>query len=46
MAGSTEYIPHHLEHLRYDLSKGEWAHGTEGIVNFHLINVEIGRAHV
>ena len=29
MAGSTEYIPHHLEHLRYDLSKGEWAHGTE-----------------
>jgi len=40
MAGSTEYIPHHLEHLRYDLSKGEWAHGTEGIVNFHLINVD------
>ena len=40
MAGSTEYIPHHLEHLRYDLTKGEWAHGTEGIVNFHLINVD------
>jgi len=40
MAGSSEYIPHHLEHLRYDLSKGEWAHGSEGIVNFHLINVD------
>jgi len=42
MAGtsSTEYIPHHLEHLRYDIVKGEWAHGTEGIVNFDLINVD------
>ena len=40
MAGSTEYIPHHLEHLRYDLSKGEWAHEASGIVNFHLINVD------
>jgi F-type H+-transporting ATPase subunit a len=42
MAGtsSTEYIPHHLEHLRYNLAKGEWAHGTDGIVNFNLINVD------
>jgi len=42
MAGpsSTEYIPHHLEHLRYDLVKGEWVHGTQGIVDFHLINVD------
>jgi F-type H+-transporting ATPase subunit a len=40
MASSTEYIPHHLQHLRYDLSKGEWAHGTDGIVNFHMINVD------
>jgi F-type H+-transporting ATPase subunit a len=42
MAGtsSSEYIPHHLEHLRYDLAKGEWAHGTEGIVNFDMINVD------
>ena len=42
MAGtsSNEYIPHHLEHLRYNLAKGEWAHGTEGIVNFDLINVD------
>ena len=42
MAGtsSTDYIPHHLEHLRYDVTKGEWAHGTEGVVNFHLINVD------
>lgn len=37
---SSEYIPHHLEHLRYNLVKGEWAHGTEGIVNFDLINVD------
>ncbi len=42
MAGpsSTEYIPHHLEHLRYDLVKGEWVHGTQGIINFDLINVD------
>ena len=42
MAGNstTEYIPHHLEHLRYDLVKGEWAHGAQGIVNFDLINVD------
>ncbi|MBS0376058.1 MAG: F0F1 ATP synthase subunit A [Proteobacteria bacterium] len=37
---SNEYIPHHLQHLRYDVAKGEWAHGTDGIVNFHLINVD------
>ncbi|SRR5579871_337426 len=42
MAGTstTEYIPHHLEHLRYDLAKHEWVHGTKGIVNFDLINVD------
>jgi F-type H+-transporting ATPase subunit a len=37
---STEYIPHHLQHLRYDLVKGEWAHDATGLVNFHLINVD------
>jgi F-type H+-transporting ATPase subunit a len=42
MAGtsSTDYIPHHLEHLRFNVVKGEWAHGAEGIVNFDLINVD------
>jgi F-type H+-transporting ATPase subunit a len=37
---SSEYIPHHLQHLRYDLVKGEWAHDAQGIVNFHLVNVD------
>jgi F-type H+-transporting ATPase subunit a len=42
MAGtsSSEFIPHHLQHLRYDVVQGEWAHATDGIVNFHLINVD------
>jgi F-type H+-transporting ATPase subunit a len=42
MAGtsSSEFIPHHLQHLRYDVVRGEWAHATDGIVNFHLINVD------
>ena len=42
MAGtsSSEYIPHHLQHLRYDVVKGEWSHGSDAIVNFHLINVD------
>ena len=37
---SSEFIPHHLQHLRYDVVQGEWAHATDGIVNFHLINVD------
>ncbi len=37
---SSEYIPHHLQHLRYDLVKGEWAHDATGLINFHLINVD------
>ena len=42
MAGtsSTDYIPHHLTHLRYDFVKGEWSHDSLDIVNFHLINVD------
>ena len=42
MAGpsNTEYIPHHLEHFRYDLAKGEWVHGPQAIVNFDMINVD------
>ena len=37
---SSEYIPHHLQHLRYDVVKGEWAHDATGLINFHLINVD------
>lgn len=37
---STEYIPHHLQHLRYDVANGEWAHEATGLVNFNLINVD------
>ena len=41
MAGSTtEYIPHHLEHLRYSLSKGEFVAGDKAIVNFDLLNLD------
>jgi F-type H+-transporting ATPase subunit a len=42
MAGTSnsEYIPHHLTHLRYDMAKGDWTHETDGIVNFHMINVD------
>jgi len=37
---SSEYIPHHLQHLRYDFVKGEWAHEATGLINFHLVNVD------
>lgn len=37
---TTDYIPHHLTHLRYDLAKHEWVHDTQGVVDFHLINVD------
>ncbi|MFO1375372.1 MAG: F0F1 ATP synthase subunit A [Steroidobacteraceae bacterium] len=41
MAGSSaEYIPHHLEHLRYDLAQGKFVTGAEGIVNFNVLNVD------
>ena len=41
MAGSSaDYIPHHLEHLRYDLAQQEFVTGAEGIVNFNVVNVD------
>jgi len=41
MAGSSsEYIPHHLEQLRYSLSKGEFVAGDTAIANFDLVNVD------
>jgi F-type H+-transporting ATPase subunit a len=41
MAGSSaDYIPHHLEHLRYDLAQGKFVTGAEGIVNFNVLNVD------
>ena len=41
MAGSSaEYIPHHLEQLRYSLSKGEFVAGDKAIANFDLVNVD------
>jgi len=41
MSGSSaEYIPHHLEHLRYDLAQGRFVTGAEGIVNFNVLNVD------
>jgi F-type H+-transporting ATPase subunit a len=41
MAGSSaDYIPHHLEHLRYDLAQQKFVTGAEGIVNFNIVNVD------
>jgi len=41
MAGSSaDYIPHHLEHLRYDLAQQKFVTGAEGIVNFNILNVD------